>query len=292
MPSPSLERLAFLLSTEQAECLIAFEEEGALAAVARRLRRDASVISRALKSMADLAPLVEKSDGKWRITPLGRQFNRLTRSYLATQQKILSQSGVLRLAPSSLPSPGRHSALLLLGGQEGFLHPMWGPRNQPEAELRIEELLTLWRKGGHPIVHCPHLSLKRGSPLRKGTEGARFIEALSPREREEVIEKSYNSAFVDSTLEKLLRKKGIENLIVVGFTTNHCVDATTRAGFDLGFHLYVVSDAVATFDRVGPDGKQYPAEVLHNATLTSLHQEYATIVDSELLTAEFAGRLQ
>jgi hypothetical protein len=43
----------------------------------------------------------------------------------------------------------------------------------------------------------------------------------------------------------------------------------------------VVSDATATFDRVGPDGKLYGAEDVHAISLASLHEEFATVVDTQ-----------
>jgi nicotinamidase-related amidase len=50
---------------------------------------------------------------------------------------------------------------------------------------------------------------------------------------------------------------------------------------DLGFDTWVVSDATATFDRVGPDGLRYPAEQIHAIALADLHGEFATVVDTE-----------
>ncbi len=49
---------------------------------------------------------------------------------------------------------------------------------------------------------------------------------------------------------------------------------------DLGFNTYVVSDATATFDNVGPDGTRYGAELLLNVALADLHGEFATVVDT------------
>src|SRR5207248_8437857 len=46
------------------------------------------------------------------------------------------------------------------------------------------------------------------------------------------------------------------------------------------FKTYVVSDATATFDNVGPDGTRYGAELLHNVALADLHGEFATVVDT------------
>ncbi|MGQ0437548.1 hypothetical protein ACT4UT_04185, partial [Bacillus sp. B-TM1] len=37
----------------------------------------------------------------------------------------------------------------------------------------------------------------------------------------------------------------------------------------------LVSDATATFNRKGLDGKEYSAEDIHNMTLVNLHEEFA-----------------
>jgi len=284
--------MTFLLSTEQYEVLMAFEETASLNELAKAVRRDPSVVSRALKAISEVAPLVEKSSGKWRIMPLGRQFNRLTRGYLQTQRKLIDQEGPLRLAPANLPTIGKSSALLLLGTQLGFLSPQWGPRNNPDIVAKLERLLAVWRDRRDPVLFCPHHSKKADSPLAPGTRGGEFIASLAPRKSETVIAKSHNSAFVGTDLAKRLRKKKIENVILAGFSTCHCVDATARAAFDEGFNVYVIGDAAATFDRVGPDGKYYRAETLHASTLAALHQEYATVVDSDLFLTDFASDLR
>jgi nicotinamidase-related amidase len=49
---------------------------------------------------------------------------------------------------------------------------------------------------------------------------------------------------------------------------------------NLGFVTWVVSDATATFNRVGPDGFPYPAEQVHAMALSDLHGEFATVVDT------------
>ncbi|MBM7646211.1 nicotinamidase-related amidase [Scopulibacillus daqui] len=52
---------------------------------------------------------------------------------------------------------------------------------------------------------------------------------------------------------------------------------------NLGFNVYVISDATATFDKVGFDGARYPAEEVHKVNLASLHNEFATVTDTETL---------
>ena len=50
---------------------------------------------------------------------------------------------------------------------------------------------------------------------------------------------------------------------------------------NLGFHTYVVSDATATFDQLGPDGTRYGSELVHNVALADLHGEFSTVVDTQ-----------
>ena len=54
-------------------------------------------------------------------------------------------------------------------------------------------------------------------------------------------------------------------------------------GGNLGFKCYVVSDATATFDRVGPDGTKYGADEIHNTALASIHGEFATVAYTKQL---------
>jgi hypothetical protein len=46
-----------------------------------------------------------------------------------------------------------------------------------------------------------------------------------------------------------------------------------------------VSDATATFDRIGPDGVEHPAEEVHAVALSDLHGEFATVVETAAVVA-------
>ncbi|CAN5741105.1 cysteine hydrolase family protein [soil metagenome] len=177
------------------------------------------------------------------------------------------------------PLDGR-AALLLVDVQEGLDDPTLGERNNPGAEERAATLLAAWREAGRPVVHVRHLSEEPGSPLRPGQPGVEIKEIVRPAPGEPVVEKSVNSAFIGTGLEERLRADGIETLIIAGLTTDHCVSTTARMAGNLGFETYVVSDAIATFDRVGPGGGSFPAEQVHEVSLASLHGEFATVANS------------
>ncbi|MGH7580274.1 MAG: cysteine hydrolase family protein [Gemmatimonadales bacterium] len=173
------------------------------------------------------------------------------------------------------PSPG--TALLLIDVQQGLDDAYYGVRNNPEAELRMAELLAAWRAAGRPVIHVQHLSLEPHSPLRQDRPGHAFKAEVLPIAGEPVFQKHVNSAFIGTGLEAHLRTHHIESLVVAGLTTDHCVSTTVRMAGNLGFSVTLVEDATATFDRRGPDGAHYSADLMHRAALASLHGEFATV---------------
>jgi nicotinamidase-related amidase len=184
--------------------------------------------------------------------------------------------------PSRSTPPG---TLLVIDLQRGFDDPFWGRRNNPRLEERASELLRAWRATGRPVVHVRHMSTEPDSPLRPGQPGNEFKAATAPVAGEAVVEKRVNSAFIQTSLETDLRRAGCKALTIVGLTTNHCVSTTARMAGNLGFATCVVSDATATFDRVGPDGVAHRAEAIHAIALSDLHGEFATVLDTAAVIA-------
>jgi nicotinamidase-related amidase len=174
-----------------------------------------------------------------------------------------------------------NAALLIIDVQKGLKDPKWGPRNNPDAEKNIGRLLKHWRASGRPIIHVQHCSTEPESPLRPDRPGCAFKDVVEPQGGEPIFQKTVNSAFIGTELETHLRERGINTLVAVGLTTNHCVSTTVRMAGNLGFTTFVVSDATATFDREGPDGTVYKAAQVHDISLASLHGEFATVVTTE-----------
>lgn len=181
--------------------------------------------------------------------------------------------------------------LIIIDVQNGFDDPSWGTRNNPRAEDNIKKLLDAWRNADFPVFHVQHLSQEEGSPLAPNTAGCEFKESTRPQPGEMVIQKTVNSAFIGTDLEARLRGKGIETVVIVGLTTNHCVSTTTRMAGNLGFKAFVVADATACFDCKGHDGKHYSADEIHSISLANLHEEFASAVDTvPLLESLFPKR--
>jgi nicotinamidase-related amidase len=54
---------------------------------------------------------------------------------------------------------------------------------------------------------------------------------------------------------------------------------------NLGFTITTADDATATFERRGPDGAHYSADLMHRAALASLHGEFATVLSTRDILA-------
>lgn len=172
-------------------------------------------------------------------------------------------------------------ALLVIDVQRGFDDPRWGKRNNLGAEATITRLIGAFRDRRRPILHVWHDSPAPDGAFREGTIGNMPKPEGLPLPTESTYRKRVNSAFIGTTLEQDLRANHVDSVVLVGFTTNHCVSTTARMAGNLGFATFVVSDATAAFERFTIDGRRRSAEEVHDAALSDLSEEFATIVNAD-----------
>ncbi len=179
------------------------------------------------------------------------------------------------------------TALLVIDVQQGFdTIAAAHRRNNPGAERQIAGLLAGFRAAGAPVIHIRHASREPGSVFRPDQAGYAVQDFACEEPGEPVLVKHVNSAFIGTDLEARLRRVGIDTLVIVGATTNHCVETTTRMAGNLGFKARLVRDATWTFDRTGPDGEAHRAADIHQMTLSNLSGEFAEIVTADEVLAQ------
>ena len=117
--------------------------------------------------------------------------------------------------------------------------------------------------------------------LEPGGHGTKLWHALDVQPEDWHIVKNRYSALTpgSSSLERLLRGSGIENIILTGTGTHVCVESTGRDAMALDYKVVMVSDCCAAHS----DGE-------HLATLETFIQQFGDVMTKDEVLAILRGR--
>ena len=147
------------------------------------------------------------------------------------------------------PSVPDHTAVLVIDVQAGLF---CGEAAVFEAEAviaRIDQVTAKARQAGAPVIFIQHDGDPRGDYLVPSTEGWKLHPDLVGRAGDLVVRKTTCDAFYGTALEGTLRARGITTLLLMGYATEFCVDATLRSAASKDFRVIVVADAHTTSDN-------------------------------------------
>jgi biuret amidohydrolase len=171
-----------------------------------------------------------------------------------------------------------NTALLIIDMQRDFVEPGgFGDTLGNDVSLlqaivpTVKSVLEAWRAVGGWVIHtreahlpdlsdCPPAKRLRGAPslrigdvgpmgriLVAGEPGNAIIPELAPIEGEWVIDKPGKGAFYATSLQAGLHNRGITHLVVMGVTTEVCVQSTLREANDRGYDCLVVEDGTESY---------------------------------------------
>lgn len=136
-------------------------------------------------------------------------------------------------------------ALLVIDMQKGYVF------NDEEtkklvlhATPYINESIALFREKQMPIVCVQHLDEKNG--IVPGIEQFNNIEQLQITTSDIHIVKTYNNAFNKTSLEEILKKLGVDTVLITGFCAEYCVLSTYRGALDQDFTPIIIRNAIAS----------------------------------------------
>lgn len=157
------------------------------------------------------------------------------------------------------------SALMLMDFQGFVLNNFLPEAIAADVVSNAAGLLEAARTVGMPVIHVmvsfrpgyPEISprntlfsrLKDSGMVASGSDDTKIHLALAPKDLEPVVAKHRVGAFTGTDLERLLRAKGVETLVLAGVTTAGVVLSTVRQAFDLDYNLIVASNGCADADR-------------------------------------------
>ncbi len=147
-----------------------------------------------------------------------------------------------------------------------------------EAGQKAADLLAYFRQAQLPRVHIQHISVRPGATFfLPDTTGVQIHELVQPIQGERVIRKNYPNSFRNTPLLETLQELQIKRLVIAGMMTHMCIDATTRAAFDLGFECWLAQDACAT-RALTFQNKTISAQAVQEAFLAALNSTYARVM--------------
>jgi ureidoacrylate peracid hydrolase len=107
-----------------------------------------------------------------------------------------------------------------------------------------------------------------------------IVPDLTPQADDAVLYKTRYSGFFGTELDEVLRRRGVERLIVVGATTSVCVESTVRDAMFRDYHCLVVSDATAEPIAADSPRSNHEASLLTLELLFSHIATSADVIDS------------
>ena len=104
----------------------------------------------------------------------------------------------------------------------------------------------------------------------------RGARGVPPQEGDIVVHKTTFGAFNSSNIDEVLREHGLHTIVMVGISTNCCVETTARDAADRGYAVVIVDEACADYD-----------EAAHDASLRAFHFNFGRVVRTpdDVLTA-------
>lgn len=152
------------------------------------------------------------------------------------------------------------TALIVTDVQNAFLDPLKAAL--PNILRLIQHFdskksLCIFSQHGHteeelkePVTN--QLVRKYGSDgsIKIGTQSWRLIADIDELAKGRTLEgKNSYDAFLNTDLEQILQKHGVQRVFVCGALTDYCVDTTARSAFNRGYETLVVDDASGTYSK-------------------------------------------
>lgn len=204
-------------------------------------------------------------------------------SLLTVSAAIAAPAATLRNIAGvvSRPAVDPHNAVLIIIDAQNEYRTGKLPLENVDAAIKAIVRLRTWAKtNGIPVINVQHVSRPTSPLFAKGSDADAIVSELTPAPGEPLIQKTMPNSFAKTNLDDVLMPLNRKQLIVTGFMTHMCVDATTRAATERGYQVFIPASATADRAVPAPDGTVVSAQDLKRASLTALNDTFAWVVPS------------
>lgn len=138
-----------------------------------------------------------------------------------TQPKwFLAAQGASRVTQAD---PTKQSALLVIDVQADLFAEPQAVHDGPAVLARINGVIEQARRADVPVI-----VIQDDDVAPVGSEGWEVHPALAVETSDLRIQKAYADAFYQTCLLEELQRKGVKRVVVVGCTTDACIEMTCR----------------------------------------------------------------
>jgi nicotinamidase-related amidase len=168
------------------------------------------------------------------------------------------------------------AALIVIDLQKGITGL---PAAHPAGEIigRAAQLAHAFRTRNLPVVL---VNVSGRAPGRTDSGAPRFslphdwtelVPELGQQPGDHLVTKQRVGAFIGTDLDVYLRQRGVTQIFLTGIATSSGVESTARSGYDLGYNIVLVVDAMTDRD---PEAHRHSVEKIFpklGETTTTLH---------------------
>ena len=152
------------------------------------------------------------------------------------------------------------------------------PVTHPAGSLKnILQIMDFARSRDIPVVVVQHSAPPDGIVFAKGSEGWNLHPEIACRHHDHLVEKTLPGSFTGTDLEKWLKDRQIDTVVITGYMTQMCCDTTARQAFHLGISVEFISDATGTLSIANAAGS-VTAEELHRAILVTQAMRFSKVM--------------
>lgn len=172
------------------------------------------------------------------------------------------------------------TALLVIDFQKEYFEGRMPIPNGVSAMANANRLIEWADANDIHVYHIQHIA-PAGAPIfAENGKTVDFHPDIMPRAHHHVVRKSSVSVFPTTDIDARLKADGTTTLIIAGLMTHACVSGAARDAVPRGYQVIVAEDACATRDITAPGGKTVSHEDLHRASLVTLSDTFADILDT------------